>query len=89
MTPGDYYFNDTFTNDSQKNIIIAGGNSSVVRIFVKKDVTFGYASGINANGSANQLLFYANKSMDIKEEVNISGFLYSKKKISLLGTSPI
>ena len=83
LTPGDYYFNDTFTNDSQKNIIIAGGNSSVVRIFVKKDVTFGYASGINANGSANQLLFYANKSMDIKEEVNISGFLYSKKDITL------
>lgn len=83
LSPGDYYFNGTFKNNSQKNIIIAGNNSALVRIFVKGLVTLGYASGLNANGNADNLLLYSNSSVVIKEEVQVSGFIYSMEDVNL------
>ncbi|MBU2870298.1 DUF6701 domain-containing protein [Colwellia sp. E2M01] len=81
LTEGDYYFTGNFVNNSQRNIIING--SGVVRIFVQGIVTLGYQSGLNENGSATQLLLYSADNIVVGNEVNFSGFIYSKENVTI------
>ncbi|TYK67153.1 LamG domain-containing protein [Colwellia echini] len=81
LEPGDYYFTGNFINNSQNNIAIDG--NGVVRIFVQGIVTLGYQTGLNENGSPSQLLLYSADNIAVGNEVNVSGFIYSKEDVTI------
>lgn len=81
LLPGDYKISGDLKVSFVGNIKISG--NGVVRFFVKKNVMFDFFSFFNTSGNAEQLLIFTNKDISIGSNARITGFLYSKKNVTL------
>ncbi len=77
---GDYWVGGDVTIGQETEITKQGGNAEPVRIFVDGDVELGYQM-VTSGFSTGQLLIYATGEIRVRQQANVTAFLYSESRV--------
>lgn len=86
LTPGDYTVSGNLSIGFLSQLLVSGAGT--VRLFVDGAVTFSSSATIN-NGSASQLVVYANSTISLTSPSTVNGFLYSNSNVTIGSSSTV